>query len=376
LKASSLTSTALETERGPSQATPMGAYTLAATSTSVASTTDIPNDDPDDGNLDDVPEDNILAPGSAWKHTDAPGTGWKQADFDDAAWASAPAEFGFGDGDEATAIAPGKTTHYFRSTFEFNGALPPSLQLALKADDGAVVYINGEEVLRDNLPEGRISPTTGATTWRTGADEGFLNHYVPATSLVQGTNSIAVEVHNVWRRNADLSFDLEINPATEVVIAEEKLVEIGSHWRYRDDTTSQLPNWPDSLAGAPSGLSPLGFGQADEATLVSPGKKTYYFAKEFTVDNAADHDTLVLQLLADDGAVVYINGTEVHRYNMPAGAIDWSTGPLQWVSGADETFKTTTVPGAALVDGTNRIQVEIHNFWAGNGDLAFDLGLS
>lgn len=337
------------------------------------------NDDPDNGNLDDVPEDNILAPGSAWKYKDdggEPNPAWMQTGFGDAAWKDGTAEFGFGDGDEQTPITSEKTSYYFRSTFEVDGTLPPSVELALKADDGAIVYINGTEVLRDNLPLGRVTSKTGATTWRTGADEGFNSHYISSSALVQGTNTIAVEVHNVWWKNSDLSFDLAINPSNEVVAADNKLVEISSEWSYRDNTNGGLANWTNGLGAAPTGSAPLGFGQGNEATLVTPGQKTYYFSKEFNVDKAADHGSLELQLLADDGAVVYINGTEVHRYNMPAGEIKFSTAPLQWVSGADETFKTSTIPGAALVDGKNVIAVEIHNFWSGNGDLSFGLGLS
>ena len=38
-----------------------------------------------------------------------------------------------------------------------------------------------------------------------------------------------------------------------------------------------------------------------------------YFIKTFTVDNAASVSKLTLKTVADDGVVVYVNGTEVGR---------------------------------------------------------------
>ena len=47
---------------------------------------------------------------------------------------------------------------------------PTSLSLRFKLDDGAILYLNGAEVLRDNMPTGTVGPETKATTW--AADDG------------------------------------------------------------------------------------------------------------------------------------------------------------------------------------------------------------
>jgi hypothetical protein len=44
------------------------------------------------------------------------------------------------------------------------GAISNGYELRLLRDDGAVVYINGAEVLRDNMPTGTITSTTTALT--------------------------------------------------------------------------------------------------------------------------------------------------------------------------------------------------------------------
>src|SRR6185436_2491344 len=130
--------------------------------------------------------DTVLVPqGSTWRYRDngsnQPPT-WRTLGFDDSAWAAGPAELGYGDGGEATLINCGPSapacnsnnfiTTYFRRSFQL--ATNPSfstLKLRLLRDDGAVVYINDIEVLRDNMPAGTISNQTPAVVALGGTDE-------------------------------------------------------------------------------------------------------------------------------------------------------------------------------------------------------------
>jgi hypothetical protein len=156
-----------------------------------------------------------LPSAAVWRYRDngiAPGAGWNQPGFDDQAWPSGPAQLGYGDDDEATVVGYGSDpsnkaiTTYFRTTFEVTD-LPGTLTLRLLADDGAVVYLNGTEVVRDNLPSGTITPTTRATTGRSGAEENQIRSFeVPVSALVTGTNTLAVEVHQDSRDSSDISF--------------------------------------------------------------------------------------------------------------------------------------------------------------------------
>jgi len=161
-----------------------------------------------------------LPAGSSWRYHDGadavPGT-WASPAFDDQSWASGPAQLGYGDGDERTVLSYGpdpsnKTrTAYFRGTVAVS-AVPTNLRLELVADDGAAVYVNGVEVLRDNLPAGAIGPTTLAASNRSGASENAARQFtVPATALHTGTNVIAVEVHQDAPNSSDLSFDLAVS---------------------------------------------------------------------------------------------------------------------------------------------------------------------
>ncbi|WP_093169070.1 fibrinogen-like YCDxxxxGGGW domain-containing protein [Sinosporangium album] len=145
------------------------------------------------------------------------GTAWSGTTFDDSAWAAGNGEFGYGDGGETTLIPAGTTprhwTAYFRTTLNVaNPAAYESLLIDLIRDDGAVVYINGTEVGRDNLPEGTIAHDTAALVGlQTNAEERTpVRFTVPASALVAGTNTIAVEMHQNNQWSADLSFDMSI----------------------------------------------------------------------------------------------------------------------------------------------------------------------
>jgi hypothetical protein len=88
-----------------------------------------------------------------------------------------------------------------------------SLRFNLLRDDGAVVYLNGLEILRDGMPPGEITPTTvAALTVMNWAEVIFRAHTLAAGDLPlrAGANVIAVEVHQNEAPSSDLSFDLEI----------------------------------------------------------------------------------------------------------------------------------------------------------------------
>ena len=105
-------------------------------------------------------------------------------------------------------------TTYFRRSFVLtNASRFTNLVARILRDDGAVVYLNGTEVFRSNMPEGPVANTTlAASTVNTGPDEGitFFPSNVPPALLVNGTNLIAVEVHQILANSSDISFDLEL----------------------------------------------------------------------------------------------------------------------------------------------------------------------
>jgi hypothetical protein len=159
----------------------------------------------------------FIAENAAWKyHAQGQnlGTAWRASGYNDSAWPSGPAQLGYGDGDEATVVSyGGNTTNrypttYFRRSFVVNdGTSLGNLSLGLLRDDGAVVYLNGQEVVRANMPAGTIAYQTLASSTVGGAAESTYYPFVLFPSaLVTGTNVMAVEVHQRALDSPDLSF--------------------------------------------------------------------------------------------------------------------------------------------------------------------------
>jgi len=113
---------------------------------------------------------------------------------------------------------PGSTTtqvltYYFRTQFNFSGN-PNGVTLILTnlLDDGAVIYLNGVELGRFGIPTGAVTYNTSAVT--RGGDE-FSGHgpdvlTIVPTSLVQGANLLAVEVHQLGTGSSDLVFGMSL----------------------------------------------------------------------------------------------------------------------------------------------------------------------
>ncbi len=162
------------------------------------------------------PSISLVKVGSAWRYLSNgsdQGTAWRSPAFNDNAWSTGDAQLGYGETDEATVISPLGLTHYFRQRFDVpDPSTISALNLRLQRDDGAVVYVNGTEVWRSNMPTGTVNYQTQASTEVSGtAETTFFAQAIPSSVLVAGQNTIAVEVHN-RSGSTDVSFDLELIP--------------------------------------------------------------------------------------------------------------------------------------------------------------------
>jgi hypothetical protein len=84
----------------------------------------------------------------------------------------------------------------------------------------------------------------------------------------------------------------------------------------------------------------------------------------------------MLSLLRDDGAVVYLNGVEVARSNLPSGTLTDATLASASVGAPDETtYWSYSIDPALLQSGSNTLAVELHQASVDSSDLGFDLTL-
>lgn len=163
----------------------------------------------------------IVPANSVWLYLDNgtnQGTAWQDPGFSDVSWSSGNAELGYGDGDEITTVSYGPSssdkyiTTYFRKTFSITDASVFSyLEVNLVCDDGCVVYLNGQEVVRQNMPSGAISYTTEASsTIALTAEDNWTTNAISALHLVDGNNTLAIEVHQDDPESSDISFNAKL----------------------------------------------------------------------------------------------------------------------------------------------------------------------
>ena len=476
----------------------------------------------------------LLPQGSAWDYLDqitngtnatpaesypldAQGDQWFEPDFDVAssdagigAWENGSGLFAL---DTITCCttattldgnAEENTTYLFRRSITISAADAAAIaargfRLRYAVDDGAVVYINGLEVQRINMPASPAPIDANTFATANGAEGTAGTNDLPSffdiapIAIPAGTYVVAVEVHQIEPPSSDIGFDVqvEIPPEVQGILANDSdaegdpitsidivpgrntrhgtvvinpdgtftytpnpnyfgadqfeytitaggqtstpavvtidvtavnndnptpandvysvgstqtleatlpnydanrttagvntLLAAGSDWFYEDDGSDQdalNPGWKlsgfDPAAAGWSGPSPaeLGFGDDDEATEIAEGEITYYFANSFNLASTAGIDAILVHLRRDDGAAVYLNGTQVvldnlaasHPFNQLAG---FQTG------GEDDyhTFLVPVTPGL-LVAGENFVAVEVHQQSTASSDVSFDLAIT
>jgi hypothetical protein len=157
---------------------------------------------------------------AVWKYLDNgsdQNTAWRASSFSDTSWASGPAVLGYGDPDVATVISYGSNssakyiTSYFRKQINFsNPSAYAGVTLNMRRDDGAIVYVNGTEVYRTNMPAGTVTYTTAASSAAADDGAGIFTANIPIAAFVTGTNTVAVEVHQNAGTSSDVVFDMEM----------------------------------------------------------------------------------------------------------------------------------------------------------------------
>ena len=171
-------------------------------------------------------------------------------------------------------------------------------------------------------------------------------------------------------------------------IRAEMLVHGGgkSTWSLNDDGKHPAANWDkpgfdDSQWRRGSG--PFGFGEEGIVTEVSSGDgdnsvtTTTYFRTTFDVRAPQAFTHLLLTVRADDGYVAYLNGKEIHRWNMPPGKVAPDSYAAERLSGTlEQLHQQFILSSKDLVRGNNVLAIELHQAGELSSDLYLDLALS
>ncbi len=228
-----------------------------------------------------------------------------------------------------------------------------SVTLAWGPAEGALSY----RVYREGVQVAEVSDTGWTDTGLT-----------PATTYSYSVRAVSGSVTG-------------INPATvAATTGQGPLIDATTNWRFNDSGSNLGTKWRAAAysdSGWKVGRTQVGYGDGDENTKTAPGKITYYLRAKFDVADPAKIDALDLDALIDDGAVVYVNGTEVWRFNLPGGTITSTTRASRYIAGDEEKrWRATGIPAGVLKAGTNVIAVEVHNDAPSSSDISFDLRLN
>lgn len=156
--------------------------------------------------------------GSSWRYwnsTTNPGNTWNTIGFNDNSWHVGLGQFGFGEGDEQTVLNTALISSYFRKTVSISDINQLNeVYLHMIHDDGALVYINGQEVVRTELiPLGTVSHTTTARqTMNSSIENDYFTYKIDPSYFVDGNNTIAVVLKNRYASEEDMSFDAFFTP--------------------------------------------------------------------------------------------------------------------------------------------------------------------
>jgi hypothetical protein len=206
--------------------------------------------------------------------------------------------------------------------------------------------------LFDNLPDGdytlRFTPPTGyqAAPAGQGGDAGLDSDIDMAGSVDVTLNA--------------LESDLSVDAGYRITCVDATLVAYGSEWKH---STSLEDDWQTQLfddGGWSEEQASFGYGGPSVESPISPNGSVVYYRLAFEVEDPSIFDLLDLKLWLSDGAVVYLNGSEVARSNVP-------------VTVSSEAEFTTSISVAELTSGTNVLAVEVHE---DDGSSLFDFEMS
>jgi len=158
-----------------------------------------------------------------------------------------------------------------------------------------------------------------------------------------------------------------------------------SSWEVNASGTDLGTNWLDSTyddsgAGWSSGDGLFGYTPSPGSypainTPLASGPNTYYFRTHFNWAYDTANVAFVVTNYLSDGAVYYVNGTEVRSVRMPSGTISYSTAATATNSpvGQPHVFG---IDGGTLLLGDNILEVEAHQAPASTADMVFGLSLT
>lgn len=234
-------------------------------------------------------------------------------------------------------------------------------------------------VTPENATDATYAWTSNDSAVATVSPDGLVTAVGPGTAGITATTT-----DGGYKASALVTVT---DPAVVSALADPSaLIPRGSEWKYLDNGSDQGTAWRNNDfddSGWKRGAASLGYAGSTKpqpTTVIGYGPDsgnkyiTTYFRKEFEVADASAFRELAATLIRDDGAVVYLNGQEVYRANLPVGAIAYNTTASSAV-GDERNEEIFTIDPSLLVDGINVLAAEVHQDRGASSDLYFELEL-
>lgn len=170
------------------------------------------------------------------------------------------------------------------------------------------------------------------------------------------------------------------------------LISYGGLWRYYSknnysaappdvaslnwtaDTYNDATDWTNTA----NNTNAFGYNETGVNSPAQTNRRTYYLRRDINITNPLQYSSITLTAKYDDGFIIYVNGVEVARANMPAGAAPYATNPSSGREFGDGDF-VLNIPASNFSNGNNQIAVALYNRSGESGnnlDFYFDMKLA
>ncbi|MBT2582727.1 metallophosphoesterase family protein [Planococcus sp. ISL-109] len=250
------------------------------------------------------------------------------------------------------------------------------------------------KVKGQNVEGGQYDISPESITFRTSRDDVQIKD-----GSVQAAKDAQIGIVEVYAEVADGEeiWDSNVIELELVKHDEVSLLEGGSEWRYLDDGSDQKTEWRSTEFDAgdwEQGAGPLGFPEDEERpefgaieTLVGYGSDETdkialtYFRTEFDVEDAKEIGDLgYVEFGVDDAVILYLNGEEIMRFNMPEtgefGFGDYQRAVMEEYYGDESRIERIYLDETALShvqDGRNVLAAQVHQDDRFSSDLYWDM---
>jgi hypothetical protein len=250
----------------------------------------------------------LLSRDSSWKYrkgtseASSPTNGWRNSGFDDSSWSEGASPFRYGDGSGGTVLDDMRdnyTTLFLRRTFNVSNVDSVSeLDIEANYDDGFSVWINGTEVFStSNAPPNPRYDSLANPNHESGLFESFRLPN-PSNFLVNGENTIAIQVFNGTLSSSDLMLNVELI-STAPDLEPPAVLGVTPEPGVVPKLTTFTVTFSEPVSGVSvsdievNGLSAIAVtGQGDQYTFtlpfVDPGQVTITWAQDHEIQDTAD----------------------------------------------------------------------------------------